>query len=214
MTEDKNRMITGTPVHKRANEGQDSPSFCNETKTHQVPSSLSLSRTNDGEKTESDSSSTDCGGVIRVPSGSGFRIMTPFPWRLHEILEDIEKKGMDWIVGWTSDGKAFQVLDQERFEGTILPMYFRHSRYKSFQVSIYTFSCHCDGYKVSKAPGPCSVNCISTGSGHCNITPRQRVLTITPASDGKIERCARRSCGLSLRAIRQRQKRNEVQAAS
>jgi HSF-type DNA-binding len=79
--------------------------------------------------------SPDDVGVIRVPSGSGFRIVTPFPWRLHEILEDIEVKELNWIVGWTPDGKAFQVLNQSRFEDTILPMYFRHNRYKSFQVS-------------------------------------------------------------------------------
>jgi hypothetical protein len=74
-------------------------------------------------------------GVIRVPSGSGFRIMTPFPWRLHEMLEDIHEKNLHWIVAWMPDGKVFQVLNQTRFEDTILPMYFRHNRYKSFQVS-------------------------------------------------------------------------------
>jgi len=73
-------------------------------------------------------------GTIQVASGTGFRIMTPIPWRLHEILEDIEHKNMSWIVSWMSGGKSFQVLDHDRFEDTILPAYFHHSKYKSFQV--------------------------------------------------------------------------------
>lgn len=76
----------------------------------------------------------ECNGDIRVPSGSGYRIMTPFPWRLHKMLEELERKKMNWIVSWMPDGKAFQVHSPDRFEDTIIPMYFRHKRYKSFQV--------------------------------------------------------------------------------
>lgn len=76
----------------------------------------------------------DCDGVIRVPSGSGYRMMKPFPWLLHEMLDDIEEKKLSWIVSWMPDGKAFQVHSAERFADTILPTYFRHKRYKSFQV--------------------------------------------------------------------------------
>mmetsp|Transcript_105196 Transcript_105196/g.302508 ORF Transcript_105196/g.302508 Transcript_105196/m.302508 type:complete len:328 (-) Transcript_105196:59-1042(-) len=65
--------------------------------------------------------------------------MTPFPWRLHEMLEEIEEKRLNWIVSWTPDGKAFQVHSPEQFTATIVPMYFRHKRYKSFQRQLYLY---------------------------------------------------------------------------
>jgi hypothetical protein len=78
-------------------------------------------------------------GTIRVPSGSGYRIMTPFPWRLHEILEEVEHKKLDWIVSWLPDGRGFQVHCQKSFSEKIIPMFFRHSRYKSFQRQLYLY---------------------------------------------------------------------------
>jgi len=82
-------------------------------------------------------------GTIRVASGSGFRKMKPFPWRLHEMLEEIEKKKLDWIVSWLPDGQSFQVHNQEAFSETIIPMYFRHTRYKSFQRQLYLYGFRC-----------------------------------------------------------------------
>lgn len=78
-------------------------------------------------------------GTIRVPSGSGYRIMTPFPWRLHEILEEVEEKKLDHIVSWLPNGLAFQVHCQQSFSDVIIPMFFRHSRYKSFQRQLYLY---------------------------------------------------------------------------
>ncbi|KAG7366832.1 HSF-type DNA-binding protein [Nitzschia inconspicua] len=78
-------------------------------------------------------------GTIRVPSGSGYRIMTPFPWRLHEILEEVEQKRLDWIVSWLPNGRGFQVHCQKNFSEIIIPMFFRHCRYKSFQRQLYLY---------------------------------------------------------------------------
>lgn len=47
-------------------------------------------------------------GSVRVVSGSGFRYVVPFPWRLHEMLQDIERSGEDSIVSWLPDGNHFQ----------------------------------------------------------------------------------------------------------
>lgn len=106
---------------------------CEETNAHKsFHSHLSSSK----QASRNESESEDCDGVIRVPSGSGFRMMKPFPWLLHEMLEDIEKKRLSWVVSWSPDGRAFQVHSPERFSDTILPTYFRHKRYKSFQVSL------------------------------------------------------------------------------
>jgi hypothetical protein len=78
-------------------------------------------------------------GTIRVPSGSGFRIMVPFPWRLHEILEEVEEQELAWIVSWLPDGRGFRVHCQKSFSEIIIPMFFRHSRYKSFQRQLYLY---------------------------------------------------------------------------
>ena len=78
-------------------------------------------------------------GSIRVPSGSGFRLMTPFPWRLHEMLEDVESQGLTNIVSWLPEGVSFQVHSPSQFVEKIIPKYFRHSRYKSFQRQLYLY---------------------------------------------------------------------------
>lgn len=138
-----NRMIRGITKDKVVGAGLAAPTDLHgDSKAHQQFSSqlLSSPRRNDEpqlitEKSVTDASE-DCDGIIRVPSGSGYRIMTPFPWRLHEMLEDIEEKNLDWIVSWMPDGKAFQVHSPEHFADTIIPMYFRHKRYKSFQVRV------------------------------------------------------------------------------
>ena len=78
-------------------------------------------------------------GTIRVQSGSGFRILTPFPWRLHEMLEDMEKTGQQWIVSWLPGGRSFQVHCPTQFVEVVSPKYFRHKRYKSFQRQLYLY---------------------------------------------------------------------------
>lgn len=56
-----------------------------------------------------------------------------FPYRLYEMLEECEKQGKSHIVSWLPDGKAFKVHQVPEFVATILPAYFRQSKYKSYQ---------------------------------------------------------------------------------
>lgn len=55
--------------------------------------------------------------------------VAPFLKSLYTILslED------PMIVGWTVDGRAFEVRDQDRLSHVILPKYFRHQKFSSFQ---------------------------------------------------------------------------------
>mmetsp|Transcript_28019 Transcript_28019/g.46365 ORF Transcript_28019/g.46365 Transcript_28019/m.46365 type:complete len:438 (-) Transcript_28019:122-1435(-) len=64
-----------------------------------------------------------------------------FPWKLHDVLEDAEKKGFTHIVSWTMNGRAFKVHDQKTFETDIMTKYFNQTQYKSFQrqLNIYNF---------------------------------------------------------------------------
>jgi len=55
-----------------------------------------------------------------------------FPFRLHEMLNDAEKKNFDHIVSWQGP-QAFKVHDRTTFEKWVLPAYYSQTRYKSFQ---------------------------------------------------------------------------------
>ena len=59
----------------------------------------------------------------------------PFLWKLHQMLEDVEKTGDDHIVSWLSHGRSFRVHKPKTFTAKIIPYYFRQTHYKSFQVS-------------------------------------------------------------------------------
>lgn len=52
--------------------------------------------------------------------------------QLHFMLEELEKDGMDHIVGWQPHGRAFVVHKQDEFV-RILPMWFRQTKFPSFQ---------------------------------------------------------------------------------
>jgi hypothetical protein len=78
---------------------------------------------------------------FKKPEGSRLRhtISPPFPSKLHDLLEDVEKEGPKRdIVSWLPDGKAFKVHKPIDFCKTIKKNYFEQSQYKSFtrQVSL------------------------------------------------------------------------------
>jgi HSF-type DNA-binding len=64
-----------------------------------------------------------------------------FPIKLFRMLEEVEREGIQSIVGWNPDGKSFQVYDHERFVKEVLPSHFKQSKYKSFQrqLNFYSF---------------------------------------------------------------------------
>jgi hypothetical protein len=64
-----------------------------------------------------------------------------FPAKLHQILNEVEQKENDEIISWNRDGKSFNVHNQKMFVDTVLPSYFRHSKYRSFQrqLNLYGF---------------------------------------------------------------------------
>jgi hypothetical protein len=90
---------------------------------------------------DSSSTSNDLpDGSIRLSSGSGFRYVTPFPWRLHEMLEEMENSLEESkIVSWFPDGKTFRVHDPLGFTKRIIPSWFKHTCYKSFQRQLHLY---------------------------------------------------------------------------
>ena len=71
-------------------------------------------------------------------SGGGGSDMA-FPLKLHQLLKDAEQDGKSHIVRWMASGKAFKVYERDAFSSEILPRYFRHSNFKSFQRNLSTY---------------------------------------------------------------------------
>ena len=55
-----------------------------------------------------------------------------FPDLLYNLLEDCERSEEFTIISWSPQGRSFKVHDKEVFTHSILPRYFRQSKYKSF----------------------------------------------------------------------------------
>lgn len=68
-------------------------------------------------------------------------VSSMFPTVLHHMLNEAEKNGFAYAVSWQPHGRAFHVHDPEKFVKDIMPLYFRHTRFSSFQrqLSLYGF---------------------------------------------------------------------------
>jgi len=66
----------------------------------------------------------------------------PFPLRLHQMLDDVENACLTSIVSWRPHGRAFKVYNRDEFITKILPTYFHHNKFSSFQrqLNLYGFS--------------------------------------------------------------------------
>lgn len=59
-----------------------------------------------------------------------------FPWKLHQLLENVEAEGSVAIVSWLPHGKAFRVHNKPKFVSTVMASYFNSTKYKSFQRNL------------------------------------------------------------------------------
>lgn len=64
-----------------------------------------------------------------------------FPWKLYDMLEEVEKTGQTHICSWTDNGKAFTVHKVDAFLEEIMPNYFDQKKFESFrrQLNFYGF---------------------------------------------------------------------------
>jgi hypothetical protein len=74
----------------------------------------------------------------RLPARGG--VITPFPLKLHSMLEAVEKEGLEDIVSWQPHGRCFVVHDSKEM-ANILVKYFKVSKVSSFQrqLNLYGF---------------------------------------------------------------------------
>jgi HSF-type DNA-binding len=71
--------------------------------------------------------------------GNILHVTLPFPWKVHEMLGKVEKDGQDDIVSWLPHGNAFQVHKEKQFLDTIMPSYFKQSKFTSFTRQLYIY---------------------------------------------------------------------------
>jgi hypothetical protein len=61
---------------------------------------------------------------------------TPFPKKMHVMLDAAEVESFTSTVSWLPDQKSFKVHDADDFVGRIMPRYFKQTKFKSFQRQI------------------------------------------------------------------------------
>jgi hypothetical protein len=88
------------------------------------------------EKTASKAVPNERDGSVRVHSGSGFRFVVPFPWRLHQMLDD---ESASHIISWMPDGRHFHVHNPTLFVKEIIPKFFKQKSFKSFQRQLHIY---------------------------------------------------------------------------
>lgn len=74
-------------------------------------------------------------------SKGGCRAEENFPIKLHYMLLELQRDGLDHIVSWQPHGRCFVVHKQKEFVEHILPFWFRQSKFPSFQrqLNLYGF---------------------------------------------------------------------------
>ena len=68
-----------------------------------------------------------------IMSGTPYVITKQFPWKLHEMLDLVERQGDEHIVSWLPGGRSFRVHMPELFVERIMKLCFNQTKYKSFQ---------------------------------------------------------------------------------
>lgn len=59
-------------------------------------------------------------------------VVTPFPWKLHDMLESVDEEGCAHIVSWQPHGRCFAVHKPREFV-ELIKKYFNQSKLASFQ---------------------------------------------------------------------------------
>lgn len=69
-------------------------------------------------------------------------VITPFPVKLHDMLDKIEADGLGHVVSWQPHGRCFVVHKPKEFVNHVMPHYFKQTKMASFQrqLNLYGFN--------------------------------------------------------------------------
>ena len=63
-----------------------------------------------------------------------------FPLKLRQMLIDVANESREDIISWQPDGLSFKIFKPKELEELILPRYFKHGKYRSFQRQVSKLS--------------------------------------------------------------------------
>jgi hypothetical protein len=63
----------------------------------------------------------------------------PFPFKLHQLLEEAEDCGNDHLISWLPSGEAFKIHNPEAFEEHVMTKYFKQTKLMSFTRQLVSF---------------------------------------------------------------------------
>lgn len=68
-------------------------------------------------------------------------VATPFPLKLHLMLDNANAEMFEDIVSWQPHGRCFKVHEPKKFVEIVMPRWFNQSRFTSFQrqLNLYGF---------------------------------------------------------------------------
>lgn len=107
-----------------------------------------------------------------------------FPHKMYDLLDDVERKGLDDIVSWLPDGKSFKIHSQIGFEQSIMPLYFSGmSSYKSFRRQLNLYGIYQHRHRPNQDANAYSHELLIRGQRHlCDKIARKK--TNPPSKKG------------------------------
>ena len=126
---------------------------------HEHMNDLPPGEMNDSKKSSASSGVTTRGSIASKQGGNVEQryfqtrgrggVKHPFPAKLHQVLEDMEKNGHENIMGWMPHGRSFMVKDPKEFIKDYMPTYFNQHKLASFQRQLNLY-----GFKRLTGQGP------------------------------------------------------------
>lgn len=107
------------------------------------PSAPLASTAGGGAATASLASALDSAAIAAAGAAAAGANQIPpqFPLQLHLMLSNAHAGGYSDVCSWQPHGRSFLVKDRQRFVDEVLPIYFRQSKFSSFQrqLNLYGF---------------------------------------------------------------------------
>lgn len=66
--------------------------------------------------------------------------LASFPLKLQTMLDKLESDGQTEVISWQTHGRAFRVHDPDAFVRELMPVYFRQTKYPSFQRQLHLYN--------------------------------------------------------------------------
>lgn len=153
-----------------------------------VAASANVDPFEDGEEDDDDDEDDELQLPERLTK-NGRRRALSFPLKLVKVLS---MKTYSGVVEWTPSGKAFKILDTDRFESEVMATHFKSSKFSSFLRKLRRW-----GYvRLYRGPdsGTLSPFIPSIHCGHANLTFLPQEPTTTDNSVATVLRISRTWC--------------------